>query len=485
MIKKTLLFLFFIYAVHGHFLDFKFDKEVMILKEDNFVRALNQFPYVLVHFYNSETPDFKKDFSEFAKAAQELSPLYPGLKISRLNANTSKAKADMYHITAESNVRLFVKNGYEPLVYKGGQKSQELVAWLKEYLEESVKKASSLEETLEFISKNKNVVLYLGSYQDVSFTTFIGAISIFKSKDPAFLWTDDSSVKSHFGVAEGKSAVIVVRNFDEERSVSYNPTNNTQLISFINTRIFPTTMVYDKDARKRIQVDEQDAIILFKNPDAAGAKVEKIFRAVAEEFRDEIAFMIVESGDNAGRLVAGGFELEEKDYPRIGIIKASDKMRKFLMDREISSRELRAFLFHFFEDNLRQFCKSEPIPREPYDGNVRKLVARNYNRVVLDETKDVLVELYSPTCPFCKLFAPTYSKLADKLANVEDLVVAKIDAIFNEFEEVDLTGIPIIYFYPRGGKANPIKSSTERSIPALMEFLRKHATVQIPENIEL
>jgi len=483
---KALLFVFFIYSIHGHFLDFKFEKDVMVLKEDNFVRALNAFPYVVVHFYNPESPTYKKDAAQFSKAAKELNDVYPGLKISKMDTNVTahKKKADMYHVTEESNVRLFVKNGYEPIVYKGGQTSEELVQWIKQYLEESIKRVNSLEATLEMISNTKNVILYLGSYQSSSFTTFVGAMTVFKTEDPAFIWSDDNTIRGHFEVAEGQDTVLVIRNKDEERSVSNNPANTTELITFIQTRKFPTTMMYDKDARKRIQVEGNDAIVLFKRKDDEGEKAEKVFKALAEEFRDKIAFMIVEAGENQGRLAAGGFELEETDYPRVGIIKASDKMKKYLMDREITTRDLRIFLHNFFEGNLRQFCKSEPIPKNAYDENIRVLVARNFNRVVMDETKDVLVELYAATCPFCKAFAPTYKALSNKLANVENLVIAKIDAIFNEFEDVDLTGIPVLYFYPRGGKDKPLKPS-ERSVGSLIEFLKKHGTVSIPENIEL
>jgi len=42
--------------------------------------------------------------------------------------------------------------------------------------------------------------------------------------------------------------------------------------------------------------------------------------------------------------------------------------------------------------------KSEPIP-EKQDGPVTVVVANNYKDIVLDETKDVLIEFYAPWVP--------------------------------------------------------------------------------------
>ncbi len=59
---------------------------------------------------------------------------------------------------------------------------------------------------------------------------------------------------------------------------------------------------------------------------------------------------------------------------------------------------------------------------------VAVVVKSNFERVVLDETKDVLLEFYAPWCGFCKQLAPVYEQLAEYVAEVENLVIAKVDA---------------------------------------------------------
>jgi thiol-disulfide isomerase/thioredoxin len=48
------------------------------------------------------------------------------------------------------------------------------------------------------------------------------------------------------------------------------------------------------------------------------------------------------------------------------------------------------------------FFQSEPVPTDPIDDGVFKVVGANFKESVLDNEKDVLVELYAPWCGHCK-----------------------------------------------------------------------------------
>lgn len=55
------------------------------------------------------------------------------------------------------------------------------------------------------------------------------------------------------------------------------------------------------------------------------------------------------------------------------------------------------------------------MPAESHDNSVRVLVGKNFSEVVMDDTKDVLVEFYAPWCGHCKNLEPIYAELAQKL----------------------------------------------------------------------
>ncbi|KAK7344395.1 hypothetical protein VNO77_13940 [Canavalia gladiata] len=87
--------------------------------------------------------------------------------------------------------------------------------------------------------------------------------------------------------------------------------------------------------------------------------------------------------------------------------------------------------------------------------NVVILTPENFNEVVLDETKDVLVEFYAPWCGHCKSLAPTYEKVATAFKLEEGVIIANLDAdkYRDLAEKYDVSGFPTLKFFPRGNKA--------------------------------
>ncbi|KAJ6390415.1 hypothetical protein OIU77_024598 [Salix suchowensis] len=87
--------------------------------------------------------------------------------------------------------------------------------------------------------------------------------------------------------------------------------------------------------------------------------------------------------------------------------------------------------------------------------SVAVLTADNFNDIVLDENKDVLVEFYAPWCGHCKNLAPTYEKVAAAFKSEKDVVVANLDAdkYKDLAEKYGVSGFPTLKFFPKGNKA--------------------------------
>ncbi|KAG8052238.1 hypothetical protein GUJ93_ZPchr0001g32744 [Zizania palustris] len=79
----------------------------------------------------------------------------------------------------------------------------------------------------------------------------------------------------------------------------------------------------------------------------------------------------------------------------------------------------------------------------------------NFDSIVLDANKDVLVEFYAPWCGHCKHLAPTYEKLASVYKLDEGVVIANLDADKHKdlAEKYGVTGYPTLKFFPKGNKA--------------------------------
>ncbi|NXD25526.1 PDIA3 isomerase, partial [Spelaeornis formosus] len=72
-------------------------------------------------------------------------------------------------------------------------------------------------------------------------------------------------------------------------------------------------------------------------------------------------------------------------------------------------------------------ASSEPIP-ESNEGPVKVVVAENFDDIVNEEDKDVLIEFYAPWCGHCKNLEPKYKELGEKLSKDPNIVIAKMDA---------------------------------------------------------
>jgi len=85
---------------------------------------------------------------------------------------------------------------------------------------------------------------------------------------------------------------------------------------------------------------------------------------------------------------------------------------------------------------------------------VLTLTPSNFDKIVLDETKDVLVEFYAPWCGHCKTLAPIYEKVAKAFSTEKNCVVAKVNADENKElgSKYGVTGFPTLKFFSKSNK---------------------------------
>eukprot|EP01133_Synstelium_polycarpum_P000220 gene220-268_t len=112
--------------------------------------------------------------------------------------------------------------------------------------------------------------------------------------------------------------------------------------------------------------------------------------------------------------------------------------------------------------------------------NVVDLTPENFEKVVLDKSKDVLVEFYAPWCGHCKKLAPDYEILANTYANDANVVVAKMDcdAASNKdmCSKYGITGFPTLKWFSKTNKDGD-KYEQGRDLDTFITFINKNAAV--------
>jgi len=103
------------------------------------------------------------------------------------------------------------------------------------------------------------------------------------------------------------------------------------------------------------------------------------------------------------------------------------------------------------------------------------LTDSNFNKIVKDNTKDVLVEFYAPWCGHCKHLAPDYEKVGLAFKNEPNVVVAKIDADkYRDLgSEYGVSGFPTIKFFSKGNKEEPLDYESERDVESFVNYLNE------------
>lgn len=109
--------------------------------------------------------------------------------------------------------------------------------------------------------------------------------------------------------------------------------------------------------------------------------------------------------------------------------------------------------------------------------SVTVLTPKNFDAVVMDPSKNALVEFYAPWCGHCKALAPTYEKLGNTFAAEDNVVVAKVDADKHRdlAQRFGVSGFPTIKFFPSGEDKEAIPYESGRDEESFVEYLNEKA----------
>ena len=95
-------------------------------------------------------------------------------------------------------------------------------------------------------------------------------------------------------------------------------------------------------------------------------------------------------------IYSDGADSRKEQWPAFAIQDVA-KNQKFPYDqsKEITAKDVEKFVTSFVDGGVAPSIKSEPVP-ETQEGPVYVVVAKNYDDIVLDDKKDVLIEFYAP-----------------------------------------------------------------------------------------
>jgi len=452
----------------GVFAAFAAASDVHDLKQDTFEPFIQENDLVLAEFFAPWCGHCKALAPEYEEAATTLKE--KNIALAKVDCTEEADLCSKYGVEGYPTLKVF--RGPESVSsYSGARKAPAIVSYMTK---QSLPAVSVLDkETLEDFKTADKVVLvaYFDKDDKVSNETFNSVAQSLRD-DYLFGATSDASLAKAEGVKV--PSVVLYKSFDEGKNTFDEKFDKEAIEKFAKTSATPLIGEVGPETYSGYMAAGLPLAYIFAETAEERETLSKDLKSVAEKHKGKINFAVIDAkafGQHGGNL-----NLEVGKWPAFAI-QETVKNQKFPFDqsKKMTSKDIGKFVDDFVAGKVDPSIKSEPVP-EKQDGPVTIIVAKNYDEIVLDDKKDVLVEFYAPWCGHCKALAPKYDELGELYKPFADKVtVAKVDATLNDVPD-EIQGFPTIKLYPAGKKDAPISYSGARTVEDLAEFIKENGS---------
>lgn len=454
--------------------------DVIELKDSNFDSEIRRYDVALVKFYAPWCGHCKRMAPEFDTASGVLKRDDNPVALIKVDCTVETKTCSKHSVSGYPTLKIF-KAGVVASDYQGPRESDGIIKYMRTKAGPSSKNLENVAMAEKFLSNSEHSIVGFFKSADSSFLAEFKKLADQLSENYRFAYTTNAEVREKYG-HEDKVVIYQPPRLQVKLLPNENVFNGGEKVSMMKSFV-------EKELHGLVGHRTMSNVAQFKGPlvvvnydvdyirDVKGSNyVRNRVIKVAQKLKAE--------GLNVNFAISNGDEFKQElgefgvDYTpgEKVVIGRGVNGEKYKFEGEYNVANLEQFARDFVAGKLEQHLKSEPIP-EPNDEAVVTVVAKNFNEVVNDESKDVLIEFYAPWCGHCKTLAPVYEEVAQKLKKENSVVLAKMDATANDVPSgYDVKGFPTLYYAPKGDKQNPLKYESGRDVDSFVKFLAEKST---------
>jgi len=444
------------------------EKNILILNDKNFDKAIQKYDYLLVLFYLPFNPECKKFLSELEKSYSTLSK--ENIFLSKIDIGTEKNVTKKFGINEYPRVIFFIKG--EKFEYRGSGKSKGIINWVLNKIGKKILKLNTAQE-IEKLKKDNDVVLvyYGNNVNDINEFTKASK----DNEEYPFAIVENEKLINKYSQ---KGKVTLYKN-SENKIVEIIDIKEQNINDLINIHAISYFMEFDEKAAQIILGQSNTALILYANKKHSSWKgYERLMRFIAIKIKGKLLCVMANIKDKISVKFAEYLGINEYNLPSLVIAETKGYLKKYKMEQEINEINIFKFIKDWEKGNLNVYYKSAKEPTYNKKDNIIEIVGDNFKEHVINNDKDVLVLFYTRNCLNCKLLLPKYEKIAKIIKeNNNKIVFCKINMADNEVENEDILSFPFIKLYPGNNKDKNKKSIDylgDRSIEDLINFIKNN-----------
>lgn len=453
----------------------------MEFTDANFDSRIKDIDVALVEFYAPWCGHCKRLAPQYEEAATRLKANDPPIPLVKIDCTVETATCGRFGVSGYPTLKIF-KNGDVSSDYNGPREADGIVKYMKSKAGPSsrvLKDAAAVEKLLA--GQDPFLVAFYGSESASGLAAFKQAADAL-SEDFTFAHSVSAEINAKYGFSD---QVVIMRptvaqNKFEENSVAFSGSlDSASIKSWIQSNIYGLaghrTSANSKYFKQPL-VTAYYTVDYERNPKGTNYWRNRFMKVAKKHSASGLHFSVANSKAMSFELAE--FGVESPDDQKVYVAAKNEKGQKFKMSEDFTMEAFDAFLADLLANKLIPYLKSEAEPDN--QAALKVAVAKNFDKLVNDPTRDVLIEFYAPWCGHCKSLAPKYEELAEKLKDEPGVAIAKMDATANDVPApYDVRGFPTIYFAPRGDKANPRVYQGGREVNDFLAYLAKEATDEL------